>query len=250
MVPMPAGKMQRRILVVEDEREIASLVARLLRDAGFAAAVEHSGPPGLARAEAEQFDLLVLDVGLPGIDGLEVCRRLRARHCRLPILMLSARASEGDRVCGFEAGADDYLGKPFGAAELLARIKALLRRVEAADPGGNVIQVGGLRMDLARHEVVLAGRPVTLTAKEFLLLAVLARQPGRIFTRAQLLDAVWGVDHDGYDHTVHSHINRLRSKIEKDPAKPQRVLTVRSVGYKLHAPAFSVCLFDAELQNA
>ena len=242
--------MQRRILIVEDEREIAGLVALLLRGAGFATAVEYSGPQGLARAEAERFDLLVLDVGLPGVDGLEVCRRLRGQQSRLPILMLSARASEQDRVLGLEAGADDYLGKPFGAAELIARVKAILRRAEADNTDGNVIQLGVLRMDLARHEALLAGRSLTLTAKEFSLLAVLARYPGRIFSRAQLLDVVWGLDHDGYDHTVHSHINRLRTKIEPDPAKPQRILTVRNVGYKLHAQAFSLHLLGDEARNA
>lgn len=241
--------MQRRILIVEDDREIAGLVALLLRDAGFTTAMEHSGPQGLARAEAEQFDLLVLDVGLPGVDGLEVCRRLRQGQCQAPVLMLSARASEQDRVSGFEAGADDYLGKPFGAAELIARVKAILRRAEAANTDGNVIQLGVLRMDLARHEAVLAGRTLTLTAKEFSLLAVLARHPGRIFSRAQLLDAVWGLDHDGFDHTVHSHINRLRTKIEPNPAKPQRILTVRNVGYKLHAQAFALHLLGNDAQK-
>lgn len=241
--------MQRRILIVEDDREIAGLVALLLRGAGFVTAMEHSGPQGLARAEAEQFDLLVLDVGLPGVDGLEICRRLRQGQCQAPVLMLSARTSEQDRVSGFEVGADDYLGKPFGAAELIARVKAILRRAEAANTDGNVIQLGVLRMDLARHEAVLAGGTLTLTAKEFSLLAVLARHPGRIFSRAQLLDAVWGLDHDGYDHTVHSHINRLRTKIEPNPAKPQRILTVRNVGYKLHAPAFALHSLGNEARN-
>jgi DNA-binding response OmpR family regulator len=174
---------------------------------------------------------------LPGMDGLDICKRLRAGARYVPILMMTSRAAEIDRVLGLELGADDYLTKPFSLNELLARVKALFRRVDAmsaaaAGPAAKTLTAGELAIDLDRRVVTLAGRAVELTAKEFDLLAHFAAHPGRVFTRAQLLDKVWGYSNIGYEHTVNSHINRLRSKIEQDPAKPRYIVTVWSVGYK------------------
>ncbi len=174
---------------------------------------------------------------LPGMDGLEICKRLRAGADYLPILMTTSKASELDRVLGLELGADDYLTKPFSVGELVARVKAIFRRVDAmaaaaAKPPPAALSAGELSIDLSRRVVTLAGRPVELTAKEFDLLAHFAAHPGRVFNRAQLLDKVWGYSNIGYEHTVNSHINRLRAKIEQDPAKPRYILTVWSVGYK------------------
>ena len=227
--------MSHRILLVEDNADIAALLVYHLTDLGFSLAVETGGEQGLHRATHEAFDLLILDWMLPGTDGLEICRDLRAKGSRVPILMLTARSAEFDRVLGLEMGADDYLTKPFGVMELCARVKALIRRADMATPdlpASDQIQIDGLKIDIERHEVLAQGVPVALTAKEFVLLAFLARHPGRVFSRAQLLEQVWGYGHDGYDHTVNSHINRLRNKIEPDPANPRHILTVWSVGYK------------------
>jgi DNA-binding response OmpR family regulator len=184
-----------------------------------------------------RYDLVVLDLMLPGTDGLEICRRLRAQSNYVPILMLTAKSTELDRVVGLEIGADDYLTKPFSIRELQARVKALFRRVAAmsrqADQSANgVLRLGKLEIDSARRSVTLDGRNVTLTAKEFDLLLQFARHPGRVYTRTQLLDLVWGYSYDGYEHTVNSHINRLRAKMEDNPAKPRYILTVWGVGYK------------------
>ena len=227
--------MRRRILLIEDSADIAALVDFHLADLGYMVMIESDGEIGLRRLASESFDLLVLDWMLPGKDGLDICRELRAQGSRVPILMLTARTSEIDRVLGLEMGADDFLIKPFSIMELCARVKALLRRAGMAAPGLSAtdsIGMDGLYIDIGRHEVLAQGVPVALTAKEFDLLACLARHPGQVFTRAQLLEQVWGYGHDGYDHTVNSHINRLRNKIESDPAKPQHILTVWSVGYK------------------
>lgn len=226
--------MRRNILVVEDNRDLAQMLALHLRDAGHAVELAGDGVAALARARTGDYDLLILDLMLPAMDGLEVCRRLRADARYLPILMLTARSGEVDRVLGLEIGADDYVTKPFSIAELLARVKAIFRRIEGLDtrPGQEIIRRGALTVDVARHEVTVQDRPVELTAKEFDLLLHFATHPGRVFTRTQLLDAVWGYGHDGYEHTVNSHINRLRAKIERDPARPGYVLTVWGVGYK------------------
>jgi DNA-binding response OmpR family regulator len=224
----------KRILVVEDEREIARLVEIHLRDQGWEVTVCHDGPSGLAAASSGQFDLVVLDLMLPGVDGLEVCRRIRAAADYLPILMLTARSSELDRVLGLEIGADDYLTKPFSVRELVARVKAILRREEAlADrvPESR-LEIGELTVDLDRRLVTKGEQEIELTAKEFDLLAFFAAHPGRVYSRAELLDHVWGYGHGGYEHTVNSHINRLRAKIEDDPSSPKLVLTVWGVGYK------------------
>ncbi|MCO5107480.1 MAG: response regulator transcription factor [Burkholderiaceae bacterium] len=233
--------MERRILVVEDQRDIAELIAMHLRDLGHRIDCVHDGAAGYEAARSGRYDLVVLDVMLPGRDGLDIVRALRIDKVTTPVLMLTARSTELDRVLGLELGADDYLTKPFSIPELQARVRAMLRRVDmhapaAADapsPGGaERIEVGDLVVDCARREVRLAGQPIALTAKEFDLLAHFARHPGRAFTRIQLLDAVWGTTFEGYEHTVNTHINRLRAKIEADPANPRRVLTVRGVGYR------------------
>jgi DNA-binding response OmpR family regulator len=235
--------MKRRILIIEDDSDIADLVQFHLSELGYLAGFERNGQAGLRRAAEECFDLIVLDLMLPGCEGLEICRRLRASGNKVPIFMLTARSSEIDRVLGFEMGADEYLTKPFSVLEFCARVKALFRRLDMAasgDAAEEVIRVKGISIDLVRHEVALEGKPVTLTAKEFDLLSFLARHPGRVFTRSQLLEQVWGYLHDGYEHTVNSHINRLRNKIEPNPAHPQHILTVWSVGYKFHDQAAPV----------
>jgi DNA-binding response OmpR family regulator len=198
----------------------------------------YDGIAGLAEAESKQYDLIILDLMLPGMDGLEVCRRLRGRSNYTPILMLTSKSSEIDRVVGLELGADDYLTKPFSVNELKARVKAIFRRMGAMSQAATLVDAGKiitsreLTIDLARREVRIGKRGVELTAKEFDLLLYFAQNPGRVYSRTQLLDAVWGYSHSGYEHTVNSHINRLRSKIERDPAKPDYILTVWGVGYK------------------
>jgi DNA-binding response OmpR family regulator len=228
--------MNRRILVVEDDRDIAALVEMHLRDVGADITLAHDGLAGLELAMARPFDIIVLDLMLPSMDGLEICRRLRAQSRYTPILMLTARSTDVDRIVGLELGADDYLTKPFNVRELVARVKALLRRVDAlskAEPDeARVIASGELTIDVVKRRVTLRGDEVELTAREFDLLLHFARHPGRVYTRAQLLDQVWGYGHDGYEHTVNSHINRLRSKIEHDQSQPGFILTVWGVGYK------------------
>jgi two-component system OmpR family response regulator len=233
--------MAQSILVIEDNQDIAELVALHLRDEGYAVTMHHDGSEGLAAARAKEYDLLVLDLMLPGTDGLTICRELRAGPHYLPILMLTAKSTELDRVLGLEMGADDYLTKPFSIRELVARVKALLRRAGAMgsppkpdDTNAQTLQCGELVIDNERRQVSIAGNEVELTAKEFDLLLYFARHPGRVYSRIQLLDQVWGYSHEGYEHTVNSHINRLRAKIEADPAKPRYVLTVWGVGYKFN----------------
>lgn len=231
--------MLRRILIVEDELDIARLVEMYLLDLGYSVTIEATGSGGLKRAESETFSLIILDRKLPGFSGLDICRRLRNAQNTVPILMLTAHASEADRIRGLEEGADDYVIKPFSIMELIARVKTVLRRYDVAGTVAHrdVIQLKDISIDLMRHQVAVDGKRVELTAKEFSLLTFFAKNPGRIFSRAQLMDKVWGFGYDGFDHTVHSHINRLRTKIEADPAKPKRILTVRNVGYKFHDQA-------------
>lgn len=227
--------MRKRILVVEDQHDIAELIAMHLRDAGMQVDCVYDGTRGFEAAGSGRYDLVVLDVMLPGRDGLDIVRGLRMNAVTTPVLMLTARSTELDRVLGLELGADDYLTKPFSIPELQARVKAMLRRVEMQAPAvaeTERIEFGDLRIDCAGREVRLRGVALSLTAKEFDLLAHFARHPGRAFTRLQLLDAVWGTAFEGYEHTVNTHINRLRSKIESDPANPRYVLTVRGVGYR------------------
>ncbi len=228
---------QKKILLVEDNAEIAHLVMLHLNDAGMHVTHANDGSDGLQLALKQSFDLVILDLMLPGIDGMEICRAIRNSDNYTPVMMLTARSSELDRVLGLEIGADDYISKPFSIRELVARVKALLRRVDSynsrpVDEPPQALQLGELEIDPATRAVRLNERSVDLTAREFDLLWHFASHPGRVFTRGQLLDSVWGYGHEGYEHTVNSHINRLRSKIEHDPSSPQYVLTVWGVGYR------------------
>ena len=232
-MPMP-----RKVLVIEDNRDIAHLIALHLSDLDIAVDQAYRGDDGLLKAINDHYDLIILDLMLPGMDGIEICRQLRSKEYYVPILMLTAKSSELDRVLGLEIGADDYLTKPFSVRELIARVKAIFRRVDAmgeADSDqhkGDSIQVGELALDNEKRKVKKQGREVELTAKEFDLLWHFATHPGRVYTRTQLLDLIWGYGHEGYEHTVNSHINRLRAKIEENPSKPDYILTVWGVGYK------------------
>jgi DNA-binding response OmpR family regulator len=227
----------RKILLVEDNADLAHILPIHLQDLNCAVEVARTGDSGLELALAGDHDLILLDLVLPGIGGLEVCQRLRHERKHTPILMLTSKSAELDRVLGLEVGADDYLTKPFSIRELLARVKALLRRQELYRPGAaaaapSVLVAGRLRVTVEARTVEVEGAPVELTAKEFDLLLHFARNPGRVFTRSQLLDSVWGYHHDGYEHTVNSHINRLRAKVEADPKRPDLILTVWGIGYK------------------
>ncbi|MEO8187581.1 MAG: response regulator transcription factor [Burkholderiaceae bacterium] len=229
--------MLRTLLIVEDQHDLAELVALHLSDLAQRIHLCNDGTEALRIAASNPPDLVVLDLGLPGLDGLEVCRRLRASPRYVPILMLTARSSDAERVLGLELGADDYLVKPFNVMELVARAKAIVRRMEAMDNGGaeSAVCSGALRIDPAARRVLLDGAQIELTAREFDLLLHFARHPGRVFTREQLLDTVWGGAHGGYAHTVNSHINRLRAKIEADAADPRWIQTVWGVGYRFAA---------------
>ncbi len=229
--------MSRKILVIEDNKDLAHLLELHLHDLSYEVDLAFEGDKGLAKALSESYDLVILDLMLPVLDGIEICRQLRSKLVYTPILMLTSKSSELDRVLGLEMGADDYVTKPFSIRELMARVKAIFRRVDElkkGDSGGvpEKIAAGELTIDPAKRKVTLHDRVIDLTAKEFDLLVYFAKHPGRAFTRSQLLDDVWGYGHDGYEHTVNSHINRLRSKIEENPAKPRYILTVWGVGYK------------------
>lgn len=226
----------RTILVVEDDPDIAQLVHLHLRDTGYDVDVAQSGPAGLQQALARPYDLIILDLMLPGMDGLELCRKLRASSKYSLVLMVTAKSTELDRVMGLEVGADDYLTKPFSILELLARVKALFRRMDALRAQASretpqTIRAGDLVIEIDKRKVQLRGRAIELTAKEFDLLLQFAQHPGQVYTRAKLLDVVWGYSHEGYEHTVNSHINRLRAKIEDDSSRPRYILTVWGVGY-------------------
>lgn len=227
-----------RILVIEDEIDIAELIALHLRDRSAHVVLCHDGKMGLALASAETWDLIVLDLRLPGMEGLEVCRHLRASENYVPILMLTSKSSELDHVLGLEMGADDYVTKPFSIMELTSRIKAILRRTAASSTP--TIETSArlshkkINIDVRKHQVTIDDQLVVLTAKEFELLCFFVRQPGEVFSRSQLLDQVWGYGHQGYEHTVNSHINRLRAKIENIPTRPEYLVTVWGVGYKLN----------------
>jgi two-component system, OmpR family, alkaline phosphatase synthesis response regulator PhoP len=220
-----------RILVVDDEPKIVQLVRDYLERAGFAVSTVRDGTEALMRARSERPDLIVLDLGLPGLDGLEVTRRLR-RDSGVPIIMLTARHEETDKVVGLELGADDYVTKPFSPRELAARVRAVLRR-NAHEADDQVLRAGDLTLDVPRLRVEVAGRAVLLTATEFLLLTALARQPGRVFTRSQLLDAIHGVAFESYERAIDAHVKNIRRKIEPDPRSPRYLLTVYGVGYRL-----------------
>ncbi len=222
----------RKILVVEDEGKIARLVRDYLEHAGFEVMVAGDGEVALAEARRSRPDLVVLDLGLPGRDGLDVARGLR-RVSNVPIVMLTARGDETDRIVGLELGADDYVVKPFSPKELVARVRAVLRRTETASSGGTeVLRVADVEVDLPRMRVAVGGRPVELTPTEFQLLAAMVREPGRVFTRGQLLDAVHGVAFESYERAVDAHVKNLRKKIEPTPGHPRYLLTVHGVGYR------------------
>jgi len=228
-----------KILIIEDNAEISRLIQLHLKDIQCEADVAADGERGLKLFERDSYDLVILDLMLPVMDGLEVCRRLRALPRYVPIIMLTSKSSELDRVLGLEMGADDYLTKPFSIAELLARIKAQFRRQTAladdrrSDEQGRLV-IGDMVIDQDKRQVRIKDALVELTGKEFDLLCHFARQPGRVFTRTQLLDQVWGYRYEGYEHTVNSHINRLRGKVEADPMHPRYILTVWGVGYKFN----------------
>ena len=226
--------MSSRILVIEDEQDIRELIAINLSDVDHDVQTAATGRAGLTAASGPTGpDLILLDLNLPDVDGIDVCRQLRSDGCVTPILMLTARDTETDRVLGLEIGADDYLTKPFSIRELQARVKAMLRRAQLNNRiAVEAIEAGTLHINLAGPTVTVDGNPVELASTEFDLLVHLARHPGRVFSRAQLLDQVWGYQYAGYEHTVSSHINRLRTKVEADARHPDYVLTVWGVGYK------------------
>ncbi|WP_338490363.1 response regulator transcription factor [Erwinia aphidicola] len=231
----------KRILIVEDDGDIADLLALHLRDEGYEITHAADGDRGAALLEKGGWDALILDLMLPGVDGLEICRRARSMTRYTPIVIISARSSEVHRVLGLELGADDYLAKPFSMLELVARIKALFRRQEAMSRNlkmdAGTLSFSGLVIDPISREVMLDRHPVELTPREFDLLYFFAKSPGKVFSRLNLLNQVWGYEHEGYEHTVNTHINRLRIKIEANPAEPQRILTVWGKGYKFVAEA-------------
>jgi DNA-binding response OmpR family regulator len=225
------------ILVVDDEPRIVQLVRDYLEHGGFTVLVASDGPAALRSARTGRPDLVILDLGLPGLDGLDVARALR-REGEVPIIMLTARTEESDKLIGLELGADDYLTKPFSPKELVARVRAVLRRAEGLHPPSDVIRVGPeVELDVPRMEARFGGRRVDLTKTEFQLLSTMARQPGRVFTRAQLLDAVRGVAFESYERAIDAHIKNIRKKVEPDPRSPRFVLTVFGVGYRFAEPA-------------
>lgn len=229
--------MTERILIIEDSEELAELLALHLRDLSYFVQLAFDGLSGLELARQDDFNLVVLDLMLPGLDGIEVCRQLRNQNVYTPILMLTSKSSELDRVLGLEMGADDYVTKPFSIQELMARIKAILRRVKAIEntcepPPSSLIKRKNLLIDLEKRRVLVKEKQIDLTAREFDLLTHFAKHPGRVFSRTQLLDQVWGYGYEGYEHTVNSHINRLRMKIEEDHSAPDYIQTVWGVGYR------------------
>lgn len=230
--------MTRQVLIVEDHQDMRNLVALHLRDMDCQVTLAADGTGGLAYANKQPYDLIVLDWMLPGISGIDICREVRRRGNHSPILMLSANSLDSNRVTGLDAGADDYVSKPFSVPELLARARAIFRRNEVVHGDGEVssqadtLALKDISINVQQRLAYLGAQALELTAKEFDLLVYFARHPGQVFTRQQLLNAVWGDGYDGYEHTVNSHINRLRAKIEKDPADPHTIVTVWGVGYK------------------
>lgn len=229
----------RQVLIIEDDKDIAELISIHLND--LACQTKHcvNGETGFAMALEETFDLIILDIMLPGMDGLEVCRRLRAQEVITPILMLTAKSEEIDKVLGLETGADDYLTKPFSIREFVARVKAILRRQvilekAATQPAGNILRIENLVIEQDKRKITLNGNRIDLTPKEYDLLVLLATHPGRSYNREDLLNLIWGYEFTGYEHTVNSHINRLRSKIESDFSKPHYILTTWGVGYRFN----------------
>ena len=229
----------RQVLIIEDDSDIAELISIHLRDLTCQTIHCATGAEGFKTAKEESFDLIILDIMLPGMDGLEVCRKLRSIEINTPILMLTARSEEIDKVLGLEIGADDYLTKPFSIREFVARVKAILRRQtihekKTEKPIGNVIRIDNLVIEQDKRKVLLGGNRIELTPKEYDLLVLMAQHPGRNYNREDLLNIIWGYEFSGYEHTVNSHINRLRSKIESDFSKPKFILTTWGVGYRFN----------------
>ena len=230
----------KNVLVIEDDLNIVDLLEIHLKDLNFNLEKCYHGEEGLAKARAGAFDLIILDIMLPGLDGLEICRRLRTDGIQTPILMLTAKSEEIDKVLGLELGADDYLTKPFSVREFIARVKAIFRRIgmsrAAADEPADksMLRFGDLAVDLDKRKVTIADKRIDLSPKEFDLLSLLASNPGKSYDRTRILNLVWGYDFDGYEHTINSHINRLRSKIEPDLNEPKYILTTWGVGYRFN----------------
>jgi len=223
--------MAKKILIVEDEKKLVTLLKAYLEQAGFAVVATSDGQQALTMFRYEKPALVLLDLNLPGMDGLDVCRALR-KESAVPIIMVTARVEETDRLIGLELGADDYISKPFSPREVVARVRAVLRRAEGEPTRAETLVAGDLTLDLTKHSARLKQRELELTPTEFDLLAVLMQNPGRAFTRLQLLDRVQGEAFDGYERTIDAHIKNLRQKIERDPKNPQYILTVFGVGYK------------------
>ncbi|WP_130864718.1 response regulator transcription factor [Acidipropionibacterium timonense] len=220
-----------RVLIIEDEESYREATAFMLRKEGFDVTEASNGNAGLAEFDRVGADIVLLDLMMPGMPGTEVCRQLRQRSA-VGIIMVTARDSEIDKVVGLELGADDYVTKPFSHRELVARIRAVLRRGQDAEDVPDILEGAGVRMDVERHEVSVDGEPVKLALKEFELLEVLLRNVGRVMTRAQLIDRIWGADYVGDTKTLDVHVKRLRSKVEPDPSHPSHIITVRGLGYK------------------
>lgn len=230
------------VLIIEDDIDIAQLVSIQVAELNGESQITDSIETASKLSQFETFDLIVLDLSLPDGDGIEFCKSFRKHNEHTPILMLTARSNEIDRVIGLEMGADDYLSKPFGLAELKARMKALLRRSQINETSNlqpEEIQVGHLKIHTKNHQIWLDGAELTLTSKEFDILLLMAQNPNQVFSRLDLLEKVWGIQHDGYEHTVNTHLNRLRKKIEQDPANPKIIETIWGVGYKLNSMALS-----------
>ena len=228
-----------KVLVIEDDPEIVDLLEIHLKDLSCELIKSYSGEDGLAKVKSNSLDLIILDIMLPGIDGMEVCRQIRSEKINVPVLMLTAKAEEIDKVLGLEIGADDYLTKHFSIREFIARVKAIFRRTKMIQEsltsnGGNLMEFSALKIDVEMRKVTVDGKKVELSPKEFELLVLLATNPGRSYNRSRLLNLVWGYDFEGYEHTVNSHINRLRAKIEPDMAIPTYILTTWGVGYKFN----------------
>lgn len=231
---LPNEAMEKSVLVIEDDLELVDLLKFHLEDHGYKTILAQDGQSGLDAAHNSSVDLIILDIMLPNLDGFEVCKQIRRESANVPILILTAKQEEFDKVLGLELGADDYMTKPFGIRELIARIRALLRRSGREPPENprEKISFPGLELELAKRKVLKEGVEVELTAKEFDLLAFFANHPGVAYNREQLLSNIWGYSYSGYDHTVNSHINRLRAKIEHDPSNPRFIKTVWGVGYR------------------
>lgn len=227
------SRVGQKILIVEDELDLVQVLRDYLEKSGFKVEAQTNGPAALASVKQHPPDLILLDLNLPGVDGLDVARQIR-RTSEVPIIMVTARVEEADKLIGLELGADDYVTKPFSPREVVARVRAVLRRAHALPSVPETLQSGNVLVDLARHQVEIAGNPVALTPTEFELLAVMVEQPGRAFNRMQLLEATQGEAYEGYERTIDAHIKNLRSKIEADPKNPLLIETVFGVGYRFH----------------